>query len=93
MERSCRCLRGAYQADGNVELFDQLNSLQPGGDSEATYAEVGAKFGMAEGTIKSAMHRLRRRHREILRNEIAQTVSRPEEVDEEIQNLLMLLGR
>ncbi len=93
MERSWSCLRASYQADGNVELFDQLNSLQPGGDSEATYAEVGAKFGMAEGTIKSAMHRLRRRHREILRNEIAQTVSRPEEVDEEIQNLLMLLGR
>ena len=48
---------------------------------------------MTEAAVKSAAHRLRQRHRELLREEIAQTVTRPEEIDEEIRYLLTVLGR
>ena len=46
---------------------------------------------MTEGAVKTAVHRLRRRYRELLREEIAQTLSDPAEVDEEIQQLFAAL--
>ena len=49
-------------------------------------------LGMSESAIKSAVHRLRRRHRELLREEIARTVAQPEQIDEEIRYLLTVLG-
>jgi hypothetical protein len=42
---------------------------------------------MTEGAVKTAVHRLRRRYRELLRDEIAQTVTEPGQIDEEIQQL------
>jgi len=70
-----------------------LKDIQPGEHGESSYADIGARLGLAEGTVKSAVHRLRRRHRELLREEIAQTVARPEEIDKEIRNLLTVLSR
>ena len=93
MERALSRLHEEYVAGGKAELFDQLKEIQPGERGESSYADIGARLGLAEGTVKSAVHRLRRRHREILREEIAQTVARPEEVDEEIRTLLAVLCR
>lgn len=93
MERSWDRLRDNYRADGKEELFELLKDAGPGNPGSPGYAEIGAKFGMAEGTIKSAVHRMRQRHREILREEIARTVAHPAEIDQEIQNLLTVLGR
>ena len=93
MERALNRLRGEYVAGGREALFEQLKDIQPGEHGESSYAEIGARLGLAEGTVKSAVHRLRRRHRELLREEIAQTVARPEEIDEEIRNLLTVLSR
>ena len=93
MARALSRLRQEYVAGGKGELFDQLKDIQPGEHGESSYAEIGARLGLAVGTVKSAVHRLRRRHREILREEIAQTVARPEEIDEEIRNLLTVLRR
>lgn len=92
MERSQNQLRESYRADGNVELFELLKDAGPGNSGSLSYAEIGAKLGLSEGTIKSAMHRMRQRHREILRAEIARTVAHPSEIDLEIQNLLNVLG-
>jgi RNA polymerase sigma-70 factor (ECF subfamily) len=93
MERALNRLREEYVAGGKAEMFDQLKEIQPGEHGESSYEEIGARLGLAEGTVKSSVHRLRRRHRELLREEIAQTVTRPEEIDEEIRNLLTVLGR
>jgi len=93
MERALSRLRDEYVAGGKAELFEQLKDIQPGEHGEASYAEIGARLGLAKGTIASAVHRLRKQHREILREEIAQTVARPEEIDEEIRNLLVVLSR
>lgn len=59
----------------------------------AAYGEVGEKLGMSEGTVRVAVHRLRRRYREALRDEIAQTVSREEEIDQEIRDLFTALAQ
>jgi RNA polymerase sigma-70 factor (ECF subfamily) len=93
MERALKRLREEYGTGGKAELFEQLKDIQPGEHGAASYAEIGARLGLARGTIASAVHRLRQRHREILREEIAQTVTRPEEIDEEIGNLLAVLTR
>ena len=57
-----------------------------------SYAEQAAKLGLTEGAVKVAVHRLRDRYREMLRAEIAQTVSTPGEVDEELQHLAAVLA-
>jgi RNA polymerase sigma-70 factor (ECF subfamily) len=93
MDQALGRLRAEYVASGKGALFEQLKDIQPGEHGESSYAEIGVRLGLAEGTIKSAVHRLRRRHRELLREEIAQTVARTEEIDEEIRNLLTVLSR
>ena len=92
-DRALRRLQEDYVADGRADLFHELKDLQPGEHGERSYADIAAKLGLAEGTIKSAMHRLRKHHRELLREEISQTVAIPEEVEGEIRNLLVILSR
>jgi RNA polymerase sigma-70 factor (ECF subfamily) len=85
-------LRDEYCASGKSALFETLKEVQPGEHGTSSYAELGARLGMTEVAMKSAVHRFRRRHREILREEIAHTVTRPEEVDDEIRYLIALLA-
>lgn len=56
-------------------------------------AGEGGVNGISEAAIKSVMHRLRRRHREILREEISHTVAQPGEIEDEIRHLLSILSR
>jgi RNA polymerase sigma-70 factor (ECF subfamily) len=56
------------------------------------YAELGACLGMTEGAAKVAVHRLRQRYRELLREEIARTVASPNEIDDEIRCLFRALA-
>jgi len=93
LEHALQRLRQEYQAGGKSTLFEHLKDLQPGEPGGRSYAEIGALVGMTESSVKSAAHRLRQRHREVLREEIAQTVSSNEEIDEEIRYLLSVLGR
>lgn len=57
------------------------------------YRDVAATLGMTEAAVKVAVHRLRRRFREVLRCKIAETVSDPEHVDDELQVLFNAVGR
>jgi RNA polymerase sigma factor (sigma-70 family) len=93
MDEAARRLREEYAASGKANLFDEIKDIQPGKHGESSYAEIGVRLGRAKGTIASAVHRLRKRHREIVREEIAHTVARPEEIEEEIRNLLAVLSQ
>jgi RNA polymerase sigma factor (sigma-70 family) len=93
LDQALHRLRQEYVADDKTALFDHLKDLQPSERGALSYVELGAQLGMSEAAIKTAAHRLRRRYGELLREEIAQTVSRPEEIDEEIRYLLTVLGR
>jgi hypothetical protein len=59
---------------------------------DGSRAKVAAKLGMSDGAIKVAIHRLRARFRELLRAEIAKTVSAPHEIDDELRHLLQVLN-
>jgi hypothetical protein len=56
------------------------------------YAELAVRLNMTEGAVKVGVHRARQRYRELLREEIAQTVSKPEEVEEEIRHLFKVMA-
>jgi RNA polymerase sigma factor (sigma-70 family) len=85
-------LREEWQDEGKARLFDALKMVLVGEKSAATYNEIGAELGMSEGAIKVAVHRLRSRYRELLREQIEQTVDDPARIDEEIRELFAALG-
>jgi RNA polymerase sigma-70 factor (ECF subfamily) len=86
-------LREEYQVRDQAALFERLQDYQPHEPGGQTYTQLGAPFGMTEAAVKSAVHRMRHRHRELLREEIAQAVARPEEVDEDLRHFRAVLGR
>ncbi len=86
-------LREEYAARGQAALFELLQDYQPREPGGRSYAQLGEEFAMTEAAVKSAVQRMRQRHRELLREEIAQTVTRPEEIEEELRHFRTLLGR
>jgi RNA polymerase sigma-70 factor (ECF subfamily) len=93
MDEAARRLREEYAARGKAELFDQLKDLQPGEHGARSYAEIGAALGVTEQAVKNAAHSFRRRYGELLRDEIAQTVADPGEVETEVQHLMQIFSR
>jgi RNA polymerase sigma factor (sigma-70 family) len=93
MQTSLDRLRQEYAARGQSALFEQLQNYQPREPGGKSYAQLGVDFDMTEAAVKSAVQRMRQRHRELLREEIAQTVTRPEEIEEELRHFRSLLGR
>jgi len=75
---------------GTLERFHLLKPLLDGTD-HGSYKQIAEAAGMSEGSLKVAVHRLRRRFGQLLRQEVAQTVSDPEEVDGEIRHMFEVL--
>lgn len=80
-------LRDEHDTAEKRRLFEALRGTLTGDQPEAGYAELGRQLGLNEGAIKVAVHRLRKRYRELLRAEIAQTVSDRGPVAEELLSL------
>lgn len=90
LERVLSRLQAEAVAGGRLPLFDHLQATLI--DSQSTrYAAIANEFGMTEGAIKTAAHRFRQRYRELLIDEISQTVAEPDEVDGEIRYLMSCL--
>jgi len=85
-------LREESERDGKRGQFEALRGCLWGERSLATYAEMSDLLGMSEAAIKVAVHRLRRRFRELLRQEIAQTVASLEEVEDELRYLIEIVS-
>ena len=85
-------LQTQYAQEGKADLFAALNPCLVGERTSQPYAELAKKMGVSEGTVKSAVHRLRQRYRQLLRDEIAQTVAGPGEVEEELRHLFAVLA-
>ena len=78
-------------AAGKHEQFERLKGLLVGEDSGIGYRELAAELDTTEGALKVAIHRLRQRFKERLREEIAHTVASPDEVGDELRYLLAAL--
>jgi len=85
-------LREEFQTEGKLKLFEQLKSFLTGGSTHPSYDETSARMGLPRATTKTHVHRLRQRYREIVRREIARTVSVPHEIDEELRYLCNVLA-
>ena len=92
-QRAQDCLREEYTASGKAALFDLLKDYEPNAPGALTCAQLGERLGMSESAIKVALHRLRQRHQALLQAEIAQTVSTPLEIEDEVRHLIDVLGR
>jgi RNA polymerase sigma-70 factor (ECF subfamily) len=91
LDRALSALALEQQAAGKADLFGALKPWLTGDTENLSQADVARRLGLNEGAVKVAIHRLRRRFREILKAEIAQTVSTRAQVDEELHHLLEAL--
>jgi RNA polymerase sigma-70 factor (ECF subfamily) len=86
-------LRDEFGAEGRVGLFEDLQAHLWGDAESIPYSRLAQKSGLTEGNIKLIAHRMRQRYRELLREEIAQTVAMPGEVDDEIRHLMKIVSQ
>ena len=93
ISNAVRALEWEVEAAGKGSLLNAARPYLQGDRTDRTYSEVAEKLGMSEGAFKVAVHRLRRRLVELLRQEIARTVNDPAEVDDEWQNLMAIVSR
>ena len=91
LEETLRRLEEESAAAGRGALFAAVKPILSGEDTGDGYAEIAARLGLKEGTLKTAVHRLRRRFGALLLSEIAQTVSDPDDVQDELRHLFHLL--
>jgi len=84
-------LREEFERDGKLDLFQGLKSFVGGAGGER-YTDAAAGLGLSEPALKSAIHRLRKRYRDLLREEVAATVADASEVDEELRFLLQAIS-
>jgi RNA polymerase sigma factor (sigma-70 family) len=92
LDRSMTRLREEFSGAGKGHEFDRLKVCLTAERGEISYADIAAGLGVSENTARVAVHRLRKRFREIFREEIAHTVSGPEEIEEEVRYLMGVLG-
>jgi DNA-directed RNA polymerase specialized sigma24 family protein len=85
-------LQGEAERDGKAAQFERLKSRLVGDDVSEGYRTIALELNTTEGAIKVVVHRLRHRFRELLREEISQTVDDPEEVGHELRELLVAIG-
>ena len=72
-------------------LFEKLKPFIPEEPDAGEYAQVANKLGCTRSAIAVAVHRLRQRYRELVREEVARTVAKPDEVEGELRALLAAL--
>lgn len=92
LEQVLARLRAGFEGAERLALFDQLKPHLWGEDEATPYAELAMRFSLSVPAIKVTVHRLRRRYRDLLRDEIAQTVADPAEVANEIRHLLRVMS-
>ena len=87
LDRSLDRLRLHYEGSNRVPQFDAMRNCLVG-DRESSYQEIAKSLSMTEGSVKVAVHRMRKRFGQCLRDEIAETVETSTEIDREIRHLL-----
>jgi RNA polymerase sigma factor (sigma-70 family) len=91
LDRVMDRLRDEFVQHGRVNQFERLKVFLLD-RADAPYATLAQEFGTSEGALKVAVHRLRKRYRELFRQEIASTVADPSEVESELRHLVTALG-
>jgi RNA polymerase sigma factor (sigma-70 family) len=91
LDRVVATLRDEFVKHGRLDHFNALRSYLMG-SGDAPYAELALKLDISESALKSGIHRLRKRYRDLLRAEVASTLADPAELDEELRFLMTALS-
>ena len=91
LEQTMTALREEFTSAGKQREFESLKTFLTAERGEIPYSEIAAKLGINESAARVSVHRLRKRFREVFRQQIAHTVARPEDVEEEVRYLLTAL--
>ncbi len=91
LDRVLRRMKEEHKSADKAELFRRLRGHLTG--EEPAYDRLADDLGMTQGALRVAVHRLRRRLATLLREEVAQTVSDPTDIDAELRSLLQSAGR
>jgi RNA polymerase sigma-70 factor (ECF subfamily) len=92
LERVIARLAAECARDGKADLFTHAKGFLTVSSAAIPYADAAKALGMDEGALRVAVHRLRKRYRELLRDEIAQTLADPAQVAEELRSLWAALS-
>jgi len=92
LDRVLARLEQEFREEGKVQVFDQLRGFIVAGTNDVPYAEVGEKLGITAAGVKKAVYRMRRRYQRLFREEIAQTVADPAEVEDELRHLCQVMA-
>ena len=92
VEQALRLLREECESQGRLLAFETLRPCLGAEREDVSYSTLAHALGVPEATVKQLVHRLRQRYRSLLRDEVAETVADPAEVDDEIRHLCRVLG-
>ena len=93
LDQAMARLRAEYEGDGRGGDFERLKEYLTAERGAIPYEEIARAFGASEGAARVAVHRLRKRFREVFRATVADTVSSAEDVDAEMRYVVEVLGR
>jgi RNA polymerase sigma factor (sigma-70 family) len=93
LDNAIQVLQTEMASTGRSGHFAELKAFLVGENPNVSYAEAADALGMSPGAVRVAVHRLRRRFGELVRREIAQTVSSPVEIDDELRHLWSSVSR
>lgn len=93
LEQAMAKLRADYEESERGSEFEELKVHLVADRGEVSYAEIAAALQTSEGAARVALHRLRKRFRQLLREEIADTVSNPADVEDEVRHIVSILSR
>ena len=92
LDRTMARLQAEAISTNKQKLFERLKFCLTADEGSAPYSDVADDLDMTESAVRVAVHRLRKRYRELLRDEIAQTVTSDDQINEEIRDLFTALG-
>jgi len=92
LDRVLARLREEYAGSGGSALFEALEPFLVAKEAGDSYAAVAARLQRSEAAIQKAVQRMRRRYQELVREEIAHTVSTPEEVEDELRHFCHVMS-
>jgi RNA polymerase sigma factor (sigma-70 family) len=91
LEQVLARLEEEYRMAGNATLFERLKQILADEPDRCSHAEIAQELGMTESAVKQASYRLRQRCALLLRDEIANTVAAPSDVEDELRHFIAVL--
>ena len=91
LDRVLTRLEDQYRSRGNAALFDSFNQLLADEPGAPSHADIAARLGMTENAVSQAFHRFRQSYQSLLREEIAQTVATPADIESELRYLIAVI--